>query len=132
METTWRDRLRYAVDEFFARGTIALILGLFAVSALIIVVIALAVVAFGADEDHRPIGELIWMGLLRTLDPGTMGGDKGTGGFLGAMLLVTLGGLFVISTLIGIINTGIQGRLAELRKGRSRVIETEHTVILGW
>lgn len=132
METTWRDRLRYAVDEFFARGTIALILGLFAVSALIIVVIALLVVASGADADRRPFFELIWMGLLRTLDAGTMGGDRGTAGFLGAMFLVTLGGLFVISTLIGIINTGIQGRLAELRKGRSRVIESEHTVILGW
>ena len=132
METTWRDRLRYAVDEFFARGTIALILGLFAVSTLIIVVIALAVFALGADEQNRTFVDLLWMGLLRTLDPGTMGGDTGTGGFLGAMLLVTLGGLFVISALIGIINTGIQGRLAELRKGRSRVIETEHTVILGW
>jgi voltage-gated potassium channel Kch len=132
VETSWRDRLRYAIDEFFARGTIALILGLFAVSTLIIVVIALAVFAFGADTEGRPLPELIWMGLLRTLDPGTMGGDTGTAGFLGSMLLVTLGGLFVISALIGIINTGIQGRLAELRKGRSRVIETEHTVILGW
>jgi voltage-gated potassium channel Kch len=133
MTTTWRDRLRYRIDEFFARGTIALILGLFAVSTLIVVVIAIAVFASGADqEEHRSLGDLIWMGLLRTLDPGTMGGDTGTAGFLGAMLLVTLGGLFVISALIGIINTGIQGRLAELRKGRSRVIETEHTVILGW
>jgi voltage-gated potassium channel Kch len=132
METTWRDRLRYAVDEFFARGTIALILGLFAVSTLIIVLIALAVFASGADDQGHSLLDLIWMGLLRTLDPGTMGGDTGTAGFLGAMLLVTLGGLFVISALIGIINTGIQGRLAELRKGRSRVIESEHTVILGW
>ena len=131
METTWRDRLRYRVDEFFARGTIALILGLFAVSALIIVVIALAVVVSGVGEDH-PFLELLYMGLLRTLDPGTMGGDQGSVPFLGAMLVVTLGGLFVISTLIGIINTGIQGRLAELRKGRSRVIESDHTVILGW
>jgi voltage-gated potassium channel Kch len=132
MDTSWRDRLRYAVDEFFARGTIALILGLFAVSTLIIVLIALAVFASGADEQGRTFFDLVWMGLLRTLDPGTMGGDTGTAGFLGAMLLVTLGGLFVISALIGIINTGIQGRLAELRKGRSRVIESEHTVILGW
>ena len=131
METTWRDRLRYRVDEFFARGTIALILGLFAVSALIIVVIALAVVVSGVGQDH-PFLELLYMGLLRTLDPGTMGGDQGSVPFLGAMLVVTLGGLFVISTLIGIINTGIQGRLAELRKGRSRVIESDHTVILGW
>ena len=131
MNTTWRDRLRYAVDEFFARGTIALILGLFAVSVLIIAIIALAVAAAGAS-DGRPFLELVWMGLLRTLDPGTMGADRGSPTFLGAMLAVTLGGIFVISALIGIINTGFQDRLAELRKGRSRVIESGHTVILGW
>lgn len=131
MTTTWRDRLRYAVDEFFARGTIALILGLFAVSVLIIMIIALAVSAAGVGED-RPFLELIWMGLLRTLDPGTMGADEGSPTFLAAMLAVTLGGIFVISALIGIINTGFQDRLAELRKGKSRVIESGHTVILGW
>jgi voltage-gated potassium channel Kch len=131
VETTWRDRLRYRIDEFFGRGTIALILGLAVVSILIILVIAIALMAFGAGGDNS-IVDLVWMGLMRTLDPGTMGGDEGSGTFLGAMLVVTLGGIFVISALIGIINTGIQDRLAELRKGRSRVIESEHTVILGW
>jgi voltage-gated potassium channel Kch len=131
VETTWRDRLRYRIDEFFGRGTIALIVGLFAVSLLIVLAIAVVVSAAGIDEGH-PLPELIWMGLLRTLDPGTMGGDAGSLGFLAAMLALTLGGIFVISALIGIINTGIQGRLAELRKGRSRVIESDHIVILGW
>lgn len=131
MEATWRDRLRYGIDEFFSRGTVALIAGLFAVSALLILLIALAVAAIGAG-DGRSLAELVWMSLLRTLDPGTMGGDQGSATFLGAMLLVTLTGIFVLSALIGIINTGIQDRLAELRKGHSRVIETGHTVILGW
>lgn len=131
METTWRDRLRYAIDEFFARGTIALILGLFAVSVLIIVIVA-GVVAVTGVGGSLSFVELVWMGLLRTLDPGTMGADEGLPQFLGAMLVVTLGGIFVISALIGIINTGLQDRLAELRKGRSRVIESGHTVILGW
>ena len=131
METSWRDRLRYRIDEFFRRGTIALILGLFAVSLLIVLVIAVIVSATGIGG-NRSFVDLVWMGLLRTLDPGTMGGDEGLPTFLGAMLAVTLGGIFVISALIGIINTGIQDRLAELRKGRSRVIETDHTVILGW
>ena len=36
------------------------------------------------------------------------------------------------STLIGVLTSGIEGRLEELRKGRSRVIESDHTVILGW
>lgn len=131
MDTSWRDQVRYAIDEFFARGTIALILGLFAVSVLIIVALALVVWATGVGEG-RPFLELVWMSLLRTLDPGTMGADRGAPTFLGAMLLVTLGGIFVISALIGIVNTGIQGRLAELRKGKSRVIESDHVVVLGW
>ena len=69
---------------------------------------------------------------MRTLDPGTMGGDEGSPGFLLGMLTVTLFGIFIISALIGIINTGLEGKLAELRKGRSRVVESGHTVILGW
>ena len=61
-----------------------------------------------------------------------MGGDTGSGGFLLSMFVITLGGIFVISTLIGILNTGLEGKLAELRKGRSTVVERDHTVILGW
>ena len=132
MTTTWRDRLRYAVDEFFARGTVALIAGLFVASALIVIVIAVVITAFNIGPDGTDLVQLLWMGLLRTLDPGTMGSDAGSAPFLAAMLAVTLVGIFVLSALIGIINTGIQGRLSELRKGRSRVLESGHTVILGW
>ncbi|MGZ8502095.1 MAG: CASTOR/POLLUX-related putative ion channel [Candidatus Limnocylindrales bacterium] len=130
---TWRDRLRYRFDEFMARGTIALILGLFAISVALIVVVALIVWLSGiATDQELDFPTLLRYGLLRTLDPGTMGGDQGTAGFLLAMFAVTLGGIFVISTLIGILNTGLEGKLAEMRKGRSRVVEREHTVILGW
>ena len=53
VDTSWRDRLRYRVDEFFARGTVALILGLFLVSALLIVIVAVVVVATGAGQRTR-------------------------------------------------------------------------------
>jgi voltage-gated potassium channel Kch len=128
---TWRDRLRYAFDEFMGRGTIALILGLFAISILLIVLVAGVVWAGGFASD-LDLPTLLRYGLLRTLDPGTMGGDQGTPGFLLSMFAITLGGIFVISTLIGILNTGLEAKLADLRKGRSRVIERDHTVILGW
>ncbi len=48
------------------------------------------------------------------------------------MLVVTFGGIFVVSALIGIINNGLEDKLDELRKGRSVVLENDHTVILGW
>ncbi len=68
---------------------------------------------------------------MRTLDAGTMGADVGWW-FRIAMFIVTLTGVFIISTLIGILTSGIENRIEELRKGRSRVIEEGHTVILGW
>ncbi len=128
----WRDRLRYRFDEFMGRGTIALIVGLFVISAALIVAVALVVFLTGVASRDLDFPTLLRFGLLRTLDPGTMGGDEGSGGFLLSMFVITLGGIFVISTLIGILNTGLESKLAELRKGRSTVVEQGHTVILGW
>jgi voltage-gated potassium channel Kch len=48
------------------------------------------------------------------------------------MLAVTLGGVFIVSTLIGVLTAGVEGKLEELRKGRSQVLESGHTLILGW
>jgi voltage-gated potassium channel Kch len=126
-----RERLSYRFDRFMERGTIALIAGLFGISLLIIAGIVLVLHLVGGT-DGRDVPTLLWMSMLRTLDPGTMGADEGSIGFVFGMLAVTFGGIFVISTLIGILNTGLQDRLAELRKGRSRVLERDHVVILGW
>ena len=128
------DRLRYRFDTFMARGTGALIAGLGVISLAIIVTGAVIVALTGVTQEGRdPVGilEAAWLALVRTLDAGTMGGDTGWG-FRVVMLGVTLGGVFVISALIGVLNTGLEARLEELRKGRSRVIESNHTVILGW
>ncbi len=134
---TLSQRFRYAFDNIMSRGTVALIAWLFAVSAIMILAIALAVQVSGlspADDkgNVKSFGELAWMGLMRTLDAGTMGGDEGDMGFLLFMLAITLGGVFVVSTLIGILTSGIEAKLDELRKGRSVVLESGHTVILGW
>ena len=131
---TLKERLRYWFDNFMSKGTIALIGGLAVLSlAVILVAAALLTVTRFAQEGSEGLsfGEAAWASLMRTLDSGTMGGDTGWG-FRFVMLGVTLGGVFVISALIGVLNNGLEDRLEELRKGRSRVIESNHTVILGW
>ena len=60
-----------------------------------------------------------------------MGGDEGWA-FRSVRFIATLGGIFVISILIGTISSGIDEKLEELKKGRSRVLESDHTLILGW
>jgi voltage-gated potassium channel Kch len=117
-----------------AAGTVALIAWLFLVSILIIL-IAATIVALGriapAGEHQLSFLEAFWESLMRTLDPGTMGGDQGWS-FRIVMLLVTLGGIFIVSSLIGVISTGLAGKLDQLRKGRSLVLEKDHTIIFNW
>jgi voltage-gated potassium channel Kch len=128
------DRLRYAFDNTMSRGTIALIGWLAALSTLIVVVMAVFVTAAGiAPEggEQFSFSEAIWQSMMRALDAGAVGADTGWS-FRMTMLLVTFGGIFVISTLIGVLTSGIEGKVEDLRKGRSRVIESGHTVILGW
>ena len=48
------------------------------------------------------------------------------------MLIVTIGGLIIVASLIGIISGAFDSKVEELRKGRSRVLENDHTLILGW
>ena len=134
---TWRERFRYWFDNTMAKGPIAMMAWLFLISMAIIVVIAFLVWVAGVaptDDPKTPtgFGELVWMGLMRTLDSGTMGGDTGVWAFRGAMLAVTLAGIFVVSSLIGIISSGLETKMDELRKGRSKVLEQDHTLILGW
>lgn len=131
---SFADRLRYKFDNFMSKGTIALVGGLALVCLAFIFVMAFLVNLVGIapeGSDRLSFPEAVWDVLMRTLDSGTVGGDTGWF-FRLTMLFVTFGGIFVVSTLIGLLSSGIDAKLEDLRKGRSRVIETDHIVILGW
>lgn len=117
-----------------SRGTGALIAGLALVYLALIVLMAMFV-SFASikpeDSDRLDVQEAIWGVLMHALNTGTMVADKGWQ-FRLIMLIITFGGIFSISALVGIVSNGIETKLEELRKGRSRVIETNHIVILGW
>ena len=135
MKPTFSQHLRYQFDNLMARGTSAMI-GMLFVFSLVIVFIAGAVISITGfvqegQAGRLSFGEAAWESLMRTLDSGTMGGDTGTG-FRAVMLFVTLGGVFVVSALIGVLNNAIESQMAQLRKGRSHVLEVNHTVVLGW
>ena len=134
---TWRDRLRYRFENTLAKGPIAIIGWLALVSIGIVGVAAMALSLFrigqtpGDPASTFGLVEGAWQSLMHTLDAGNLAGDAGWP-LRWLMLLVTIGGIFIVSILIGTITSGLESRLDELRKGRSRVIEREHTLILGW
>ncbi|MGW2426609.1 CASTOR/POLLUX-related putative ion channel [Streptomyces sp. NPDC001709] len=129
-----RERFRYWFDSTMDRGTPALISWLALASVVLIVLVTALVMALTNTEAEHNGGWLgvAWMSLLRALDPGTMGADTGGPVFLALMLTVTVGGIFIVSALIGVLTTGLDHRIQELRKGRSRLIERGHTIVLGW
>jgi voltage-gated potassium channel Kch len=132
---TARERLRYRVDNLLARGTAPLIAGLFVATAVVVLLVSGLVWFLGLVAPGFDIFDVVWRAILTTIDTGAVGNYTGGTfgpGFLIAMLLVTLVGIFITSILIGILVTALQGRLEELRKGRSAVVESGHTVILGW
>ncbi|HET7810502.1 MAG TPA: hypothetical protein VFL16_07980 [Steroidobacteraceae bacterium] len=136
-QVSGRDKLRYWFENTLSKGTIAII-GWLALASLAVIVLAglvLAAMHIGADPGDRAheygFFEGMWQSMLRTLDPGVVAGDNGWQLRL-LMLVVTIGGIFIVSILIGTITSGLEARLTELRKGRSRVIEQRFTLILGW
>ena len=128
------DRLRYMFDNSMSSGTPALIAWLLGATILLIVVFSaiLTVFQLANDDDQHNFFEQLYYNLLHALDPGTIGGDVGSWPFLLTLLALTLGGLFIVSALIGVLANGIDTKLADLRRGRSIVLEQDHTVILGW
>lgn len=129
-----RRRIRYRFDNAISRGTLPVIIWLLWATIVAVGLGALVLTLTGADiGDSRDPGffETYYQTLLRILDPGTFSGDAGWGLRL-VTFVVTLFGITVAAVLIGLIATGIEGKVEELRRGRSPVIEGDHTLILGW
>lgn len=135
---TLKERLLYAFDNTMSKGTAALITWLAIIMAVLILISTLIAVignfvpSVEGYPENAGFFEIAWMCLMRTIDPGSIASDKGDWPFLLLMLFVTFGGIFIFSALISILSSGLQAKLSNLRKGRSTVIENDHTVILGW
>ncbi|MDF5724039.1 MAG: hypothetical protein PUP91_26955 [Rhizonema sp. PD37] len=127
------ERLRYRFDNFMSKGTVALIggLGLVCLAFILLMAMLVSFTAIMPEGSDRSLLESIWNVLMHAIDTGNVAVDKGWK-FRLVMLIVTFGGIFGVSTLIGIVSSGIDTKIENLRQGRSRVIETDHIVILGW
>lgn len=132
---TVADRLRYAFDNYMANGTIALIGALALLSAAIIACAVLVIQWFeivpGGQDQVPDVFESAWLSLVRTLDAGAVSNDQGWA-YRFVMLGVTTGGIFIVSALIGVLSNGLESTFDRLRKGRSFVVERQHTLIVGW
>ncbi|MER6098079.1 NAD-binding lipoprotein [Streptomyces sp. NPDC001728] len=124
-------RLRYWFDTTLSRGTPALV-GWLALACLALVVPVSALLVW---TDHRTPTTLsariaaVWRNTGQTL---RLGGEVGPPLRVALSVLLALIALFYVSTLVSLITTGITDKLLALDRGHARVVESGHTVVLGW
>lgn len=137
---TFRQLCRYRFDRFMSRGGSSIFISLVIVtlgSFLLIGMLrwgTMLIQPGGVSDDTNTtyLGQLytIWLALT---DPGNMNQDK----FASPLYKVTavmagLAGVVIFSMLIAFITTALDQKIGDLKKGRSKVIESGHTLILGW
>ena len=127
---SFKQRMKYRFDNIMSKGTIALIGLLCGATCILVCVAGLICLFLGIDGG---IGENIWVSFMHALDPGTITTDTLENiPFIVLQTIVTICGIFISSILIGIISSGLETKLSNLRKGTSVVIEEGHTIILGF
>lgn len=131
---TFRERLRYRIDNVLSRGAAGMVVVLFSFAVLFLIAAALFITILkirGNEDESLPFHEAFWQSMLRAMDPGAIGADI-PWPFRLTSLIITIMGIFIVSALIGILATGLDSRLAALQRGRGRIAVSGHTLVLGW
>ena len=118
MKPTFSEYIKYKFHNTLSRGTPALLSWL---GIITIEFIALASIFVKVTVEGKKLSliNIIWISLTRVLDPGVIGGDTGSWPYLVVMLFITMVGVFIFSTLIGIVTTSINNSIQSLRKSKA-------------
>jgi len=134
MKASFKQKFTYFFDNTLTKGTKAIVVWLSIVTLILVLFFSLIYLVIGVkfeDSGQLNFFEAFWQSLMRSLDPGTVAGD--TIWILRIVgIIVTISGIFILSSLIGILSSGLESKLDDLRKGRSIVLTKGHTLIIGW
>ncbi|MFN8016719.1 MAG: hypothetical protein U0P45_01210 [Acidimicrobiales bacterium] len=131
-----RKHIRYRFDLALSKGPLVVIgyLGLVMLAIIALASMLMWALRLRGVNGGAPISspfDAFWQALLRVIDSGTFAADATwPTRLLG--LLITMAGIFLAGSLIGLIATAVDQQIEELRKGRSDVLEMGHTLVLGW
>ena len=139
MKATLTEKLRYRFDSFMAKGGrssfVALTAVFFVSLGVITITRALFTEGVGDVDVERGHGfwRQAWITFLEITDPGSMSQDVDSSPFVKIFtVLAGMVGIVLFSALIALVTNALDQRLQNMRKGHSKVIEDEHSLILGW
>ena len=121
-----RENIAYRVDNFFSTKSYAKAMLLAAITAALVTV---GGIALWLAKDTGSVLSSLWLAWRFVSDGGEY--EEGVAARLVGLVLVLAGMLF-FALLIGLIGNSIESRLDDLKQGRNRVVESGHTLLLGW
>ncbi len=133
-------RLRYRFDTFMAKGGRSIFMALTAVFVTTFLLIgvcrgALLLLFPEVGLQHEDLGFLgnLYITFLEISDLGNMAQDiYSSAAYKVFAVLAGLAGIVMLSALIAFFTTTLDQKIVELKRGRSKVVEEGHTLILGW
>ncbi|XP_057848229.2 ion channel CASTOR isoform X5 [Cryptomeria japonica] len=120
-------RIAYGVDVFFSTYSYAKPLALLFATILLIGVGGLALFAVSDDSFLHAM----WMSWTYVADSGNHTSSVGMGPRI-VSVSISFGGMLIFAMMLGLVSDAISEKVDSLRKGKSEVIESNHTLILGW
>lgn len=126
-EISLNKQLAYKVDVFFSIHPYAKPLALLIATLLLIMLGGLAL--FGVTDDS--LADCLWLSWTYVADSGNHANSEGIGPRL-VSVSISFGGMLIFAMMLGLVSDSISEKFDSLRKGRSEVVEQDHTLILGW
>ena len=132
-----RQKLQYRLDNFMSKGGLAVFLALlflFFIAFVIMSSVRMSVFWLFPDEGIEGLADLNWRVFFQIIDAGSLA-ELDAGSNLASKLvgIVTIFfGLVLFSSMVAFITQQFEERLSLLRKGRSMVLESGHTLVLGF
>ena len=136
----WQHKLKYRFDSFMAKGGASIFKALLLTFLMIFFLIASfrGILFLINPEAAQQYSELDLLGnayitFLQLTDPGNMAQDIQSSYWYKLFAIIAgLSGVIMLSALIAFITNALDQKISELKRGRSKVIEKDHTLILGW
>lgn len=126
-EVSLNKQLAYQVDLFLSVHPYAKSLALLLATLLLICLGGLAL--FGVTDDS--LADCLWLSWTYVADSGNHANSVGIGPKL-VSVCISFGGMLIFAMMLGLVSDAISEKFDSLRKGKSEVIEKNHTLILGW
>eukprot|EP00397_Hematodinium_sp_SG-2012_P008183 GEMP01008238.1.p1 GENE.GEMP01008238.1~~GEMP01008238.1.p1 ORF type:complete len:1029 (+),score=205.21 GEMP01008238.1:59-3088(+) len=125
--------IAYRLDTWLSSQASARLILLLLLTFFLIVcgAVLLFVLQWTASDTFSSFGSILWRSWTFIADAGAHGDVEEPLERIAA-LFVTIGGMFIFALVISMITESVQFHFDNLRKGKARVLETEHYLILGW